>query len=82
MFAFIKKLFGSKPQEVEVAAPYKVETPTILSPVAEVSRPDPVEVKPAVKKPPVKKSAAPKNSPAASTGTKQGKPRGRKPKVQ
>lgn len=82
MFAFIKKLFGSKPQEVEVVAPYKVETPIILPPDAEILRPAPVEVKPAVKKPPVKKSTPPKKNPAASTGTKQGKPRGRKPKAQ
>ena len=82
MFAFIKKLFGSKPQEVEVAAPYKVETPIILPPVAEVPPSAAVEVKPAVKKPPVKRSPPPKKNPAASIGTKQGQPRGRKPKTQ
>ena len=82
MFAFIKKLFGSKPQEVEVAAPYKVETPIVLPPDAEILRPAPVEVKPAVKKPPVKRSPPLKKNPVASTGTRQGKPRGRKPKAQ
>ena len=82
MFAFIKKLFGSKPQEVEVAAPYKVETPIVLPPDAEILRPALVEVKPAVKKPPDKRSPPPKKNPAASTGTKQGQPRGRKPKAQ
>ena len=82
MFAFIKRLFGSKPQEVEVAAPYKVETPIILTPVAEAPISAEVEVKSDVKKPPVKRSPPPKKNPAASTGTKQRNPRGRKPKAQ
>jgi hypothetical protein len=82
MFAFIKKLFGSKPQEVEVAAPYKVEITETYTPAAEAPPSAAVEVKSDVKKPPVKRSPPPKKNPAASTGTKQGQPRGRKPKVQ
>lgn len=84
MFAFIKKLFGSKPEATETVAPYKVEAPIIiLPPEAEVARPAPVEAKPIVEvKPAVKKSNPPKKKPAASTGASQGKPRGRKPKVQ
>ena len=80
MFAFIKKLFGSKPQEA--VAPYKVEITETYPPAAEFDRPAPVEVKPAVKKLPVKKSPSPKKNPAALTGTKQRNPRGRKPKAQ
>lgn len=81
MFEFIKKLFGFKSNDTtEAVAPYKVETPVILPPEAEVARSAPVEVKPAVKKQ-VKKSGPPKKKPAASPN-KQGGTRGRKPKVQ
>lgn len=87
MFEFIKKLFGFKSNNAtEEVAPYKIETPVILPPEAEVARPVPVEVKkavevkPAVKKQ-VKKSAPPKKKPAASPN-KTGGTRGRKPKAQ
>jgi len=92
MFAFIKKLFGIKPQVDEPVAPYKVETPLIvLPPEAEVvARPevnsqitDAVTQAPAKKpaKKPVKKPAPSKKKPAASP-SKQGGTRGRKPKTQ
>ena len=44
MLSFIKKLFGSKPAEVE--APYKVETPSFPAPTSE----DKPAKKPAAKK--------------------------------
>ena len=59
MLNFIKKIFGSKPAEVE--APYKVETsvaPT-LAPKAE-AKPAPKAKKPAVKKATTRKPKAPK----------------------
>lgn len=82
MFAFIKKLFGSKPQEVEVAAPYKIEMTETYPPAAEFDRPAPVEFTPTVKNPPVKRSTTPKKNSAPSTAAKQGRPRGRRPKAQ
>ena len=86
MFAFIKKLFGSKPKETESVAPYKVEAPVILPPEAELARTAPVQAKPAVEFKPavkktVKKTAPPKKKPAASPN-KAGGTRGRKPKAQ
>jgi hypothetical protein len=59
MLNFIKKIFGSKPAEVEV--PYKVETPVAptLAPKAE-AKPAPKAKKPAVKKATTRKPKAPK----------------------
>ena len=56
MFAFLKKLFGSKPAETPV--PYKVEAPRVEQfPFPEV-KPAKAVRKPAVKKPAVKAKTA------------------------
>ena len=52
MFAFLKKLFGSK-QEAEAAAPYKIEAPQVEAAPAPVAKP--TKEKP-VRKPRAKKS--------------------------
>jgi hypothetical protein len=67
MIGFIKKLFGGKTKtptiEVEAAnsAPYKIELPVVITPVAEVI---PAAKKPAAKKPAAKKQQFAKKTPA------------------
>jgi hypothetical protein len=56
MFAFLKKLFGSKPAEVK-PTPYKVETPKVETQVAAKPK---AEKKPAVKAKTARKPKAPK----------------------
>lgn len=56
MFAFLKKLFGSKPAEV-APVPYKVEEPK--KEVEKVAKPK-AEKKPTVKKATTRKPKAPK----------------------
>ena len=89
MIGFIKKLFGGKPEEVAApvvdtkveaanSAPYKVETPAVTTPVAEVApkkqpapkkqqfaKKTPAAKKPATAKAPAKKPAQKKSKPAA-----------------
>jgi hypothetical protein len=76
MFSFIKKIFGSKPAEVEVVAPYKVEAKVEQStPVAEKAVEAVVKsvAKPAVKKAAPKKKAASSTAPKKTNRTKKPK---------
>jgi hypothetical protein len=77
MFAFIKKLFGTKPAEVAApavdtkveaanSAPYKVETPTEVAVKAVIEASVPAEKKPAPKKQQFAKKAPAAKKPAAA----------------
>lgn len=88
MFGFIKKLFGCKPTEETVVAPYKIETPVVKAEVTKAVEVAPAKVKlrqPGQPKQGDKKPAGQKKpaQPKPQSGQKPAgnKPRGRRPKA-